>query len=152
MARDPIPTWFFVLTVVRRHGTYLLVHELKHGQRWYLPAGRVEPGEALVAAAERETLEESGVPIRVTGLIRVEFSPDAEGTRVRVILAGEPVDDTPPKSQPDAESLAAGWFSARSALALPLRGYDVADVIEYLEAGGSVAPLSVLTWEGAPYA
>ena len=55
MSRLPIPTWFFVLVVVRRGEQFLLVHERKHGQLWYLPAGRVEPGETFVEAAVRET-------------------------------------------------------------------------------------------------
>jgi hypothetical protein len=38
MPRDPIPTWFFVLVVVRLDNRFLLVHEATHGQLWYLPA------------------------------------------------------------------------------------------------------------------
>lgn len=44
MTRGPIPIWFFVLSVVRRADRFLLVHEYKHGQLWYFPAGRVEFG------------------------------------------------------------------------------------------------------------
>ncbi|MGB1017213.1 MAG: NUDIX domain-containing protein, partial [Nannocystaceae bacterium] len=62
MARQAIPTWSFVLVVVRLGHRYLVVHERKHGQHWYLPAGRVEPGETFPAAARRETLEEAGLP------------------------------------------------------------------------------------------
>ena len=47
MSRTPSATWFFALVVVRRGDRFLLVHERKHGQTWYLPAGRVEPGETL---------------------------------------------------------------------------------------------------------
>lgn len=61
MARDPIPTWYFVLVVVRLGHRFLVVHERKHGQLWYLPAGRVEAGETFIQAAQRETLEETGV-------------------------------------------------------------------------------------------
>ena len=42
MPREAIPTWFFAIVVVRRGDRFLLVHERKHGQLWYLPAGRVE--------------------------------------------------------------------------------------------------------------
>ena len=52
LARDPIATWFFAVVVVRLDDRFLLVHERKHGQLWYLPAGRAEPGETLVAAGE----------------------------------------------------------------------------------------------------
>src|ERR1043166_6104901 len=109
LAREPIPSWFFVLVVVRKGDRFLLVHERKHGQLWYLPAGRVEPGESFVAAAERETLEETGVPVRLTGVLRVEPPPSAPAARLRVVFAAEPRDDTPPKSVADEESLGAAW-------------------------------------------
>jgi len=151
MGREAIPTWFFVLVAVRKDGRYLLVHERKHGQLWYFPAGRVEPGEDFIAAAKRETQEESGVPIEVTGIIRMEHSPSAHGTRLRLIVSAEPVDDTPPKSQPDEESLKAGWFTVDDMRELPLRGTDVLDVFSYLDRGGAVVPLTILTPEGAPF-
>jgi 8-oxo-dGTP pyrophosphatase MutT (NUDIX family) len=75
MPREPIPTWYFALVVVRLQHRFLLVHERKHGQNWYLPAGRVEPGESLVEAARRETLEESGVPVVIEGILRIEHTP-----------------------------------------------------------------------------
>ena len=75
MGRDPIPTSYFALVVVQHGDRFLLVQERKHGQRWHLPAGRAEPGESLAEAAERETLEESGVKVRLTGVLRVEHSP-----------------------------------------------------------------------------
>jgi phosphatase NudJ len=55
--RDPIPTWFSAVAVVRRpaDGRFLLVHERRHRQPWYPPAGRVEPGESCAEAAVRET-------------------------------------------------------------------------------------------------
>ena len=36
------------------------------------PGGRVEDGESLTAAAERETLEETGITVRATTLLLVE--------------------------------------------------------------------------------
>ncbi|MBY0456909.1 MAG: NUDIX domain-containing protein, partial [Gemmataceae bacterium] len=111
MARPPIPTWCYALIVVRKGDRFLLVQETNYGQPWYLPAGRVEPGESFADAAVRETLEESGIPVRITGLIRVEHSPSPAGTRLRVIFLAEPTDDTPPKTEPDDESLGAAWVT-----------------------------------------
>ncbi|MCA9712212.1 MAG: NUDIX domain-containing protein, partial [Myxococcales bacterium] len=71
MARVPLPTWTFALVVVRLGPRFLLVHERKHGGGWYLPAGRVEPGETIAAAAIRETREEAGIPIVLDGILRV---------------------------------------------------------------------------------
>ena len=151
MARPPIPTWFFVLAVVRRAERFLLVHECKHGQLWYLPAGRVEPGENFVTAAERETMEEAGIAIQVDGIIRIEHTPSPQNARVRLIVAAKPTGDTPPKSEPDAESLEAAWFTISEMRKLPLRGQEVLDACAYIEAGGPIMPLTFLTLEGAPW-
>lgn len=109
MSRAPIPTWFFALVVCRRGDRFLVVQESKRGHPWYLPAGRVEPGETLVEAAVRETLEEAGVPVVLDGLLRIEHTPAEETCRVRVIFTATPADDTPPKTTPDEHSLGADW-------------------------------------------
>jgi phosphatase NudJ len=150
MARDPIPTWAFALVVVRKGDRFLLVHERKHGQRWYLPAGRVEPGESIADAAVRETREESGVPIVLEGVLRVEHTPGPDGARLRVFFLGRPADDTPPRTTPDDESLGAAWVTRDELERLPLRGDEVRDWFRYVAEGGAVHPLSVLTVEGAP--
>ena len=152
MARDPTPTWFFVLVVVRRDNRFLVVHETKHGQLWYLPAGRVEPGETFVAAAERETLEETGISVAVDGVIRIEHSPGPGGTaRVRVILSAHPASDHPPKTTPDDESLEARWVTLAELSELPLRGTEVRELFEYVNRGAMIAPTWFLTGEDAPY-
>jgi 8-oxo-dGTP pyrophosphatase MutT (NUDIX family) len=148
--REPIPTWFFALVVVRHEGRFLLVHERKHGQLWYLPAGRAEFGESLPEAACREALEETGVAIRLTGLIRIEHSPMPGGARVRAVFLGEPTGDPRPKSSPDAESLGAAWVPMDELPNYPLRGQEVAEALRYVAAGGPVYPLEVLQPEGAP--
>jgi len=151
MMRKYIPTWFFVLVVVRHANRFLLIHECKHGQLWYLPAGKVELGENFIAAARRETLEEAGIPVKVNGIIRLEHSPSPVGTRVRLIVAATPTDDTPLKSEPDSESLEAGWFTMEEINKLPLRGHDVLDIFSYVESGGSIAPMTFLSSEGVPF-
>lgn len=152
MPRDPIPTWFFVLVDVRLWHRFLLVHERKHGQLWYLPAGRVEAGESFFDAAKRETMEEAGVPIEIGGILRVEYSSRPDGTaRCRVILLAHPTDDTPPKQHPDTESLEAGWFSLSDVEHLPLRGAEVLRLLRYVDQGPMVVPCSFLVEEGASY-
>jgi|YNPNPStandDraft_1061719.scaffolds.fasta_scaffold65748_2 8-oxo-dGTP pyrophosphatase MutT (NUDIX family) len=153
MARDPIPTWFFVLVVVRLGRRYLLVRERKHGQLWYLPAGRVEPGETFVQAAQRETLEEASIPIVIEGVLRVEHSPQPDGTaRVRVIFIAHPADDTPPKIHADQESLGAGWFTLDELETLPLRGDEVREIFRYVNQSPSIYPVGLITYEGAAFA
>ena len=49
-----------VAAVVERDGEFLLVEEqTAHGIRYNQPAGHLEPGESLLAAVVRETLEET---------------------------------------------------------------------------------------------
>lgn len=150
MPRPPIPTYVFALVVVRSQDRFLLVHERKHGQPWYLPAGRVEPGESIASAALRETLEESGIPVELDGVLRIEHSPHPDGTaRLRVFFLAHPVDDRPPKQRPDNESLGAAWVSLHELAGYPLRGDEVRAAIEYVLRGGTVYPLSLLCREGA---
>lgn len=149
MPREPIPTWVYALVVVRKGDRFLLVHERSHGGGWYLPAGRVEPGERIVDAAVRETREESGVPVALKGILRIEHTPRADGTaRLRVVFLAEPVDDTPPKREPDAESLGADWFRLDELDGLTLRGEEVREVLGYVMRGGVVAPMEMLGEEG----
>ncbi len=150
--REPVPTWFFALVVVRLRDRFLLVHERKHGQGWYLPAGRVEPGERLVDGAVRETLEETGVPVRVDGVLRVEHAPSPSGgARCRVFFTGTPVDDRPPRTTPDDESLGAAYVALGELDRYPLRGEEVREILRYVDAGGPVFPLSLIASEGAPW-
>ncbi len=150
MARPPIPTWFFVLVVVRREDKFLVVQERKHGQLWYFPAGRVEAGEDLVGAAERETLEESGARVAVEGVLKVQHTPRPDGARVRVIFAARPLDDAPPKRDADAESLRAAWVTLEELDRLPLRGDEVRQVFRAVAAGAPVYPLSLFGREDEP--
>jgi 8-oxo-dGTP pyrophosphatase MutT (NUDIX family) len=137
--------------VVRDGDRFLLVHERKHGELWYLPAGRAEAGEDLSAAACRETLEETGVAIRLTGIIRIEHSPRPDSARVRVIFAGQPISDTHPKSIPDEESLGAAWVTLSELSRYSLRGREVEDLLRYVTDGGPAYPLALLQREGAPF-
>lgn len=150
--RSAIPTWFFALVVVRRGDRFLLVHERKHGQLWYLPAGRVEPGERIVDGALRETMEETGLQVRIDGVLRVEHSPSPSGARCRIFFTASPVDDRPPRAFPTHDSLGAAWVSLDELDRFPLRGDEVRAIFQYVAAGGPVYPLSLLTVEGAPWA
>ena len=115
----------FALVVVRKGDRFLLIQESKYGEPWYLPGGRVEAGESFADAAVRETREEAGVPVRVTGVLRIEHSPTKAGSRIRVLFLAEPTDDTPPKSEPDDESLRAEWVALDELPNYALRGEPV---------------------------
>jgi phosphatase NudJ len=150
MARTSLPTWYFALVVVRRGHRFLLTQERKYGATWTVPGGRVEPGETLAEAAVREVLEETGVPIRLDGVLRVEHTPGgatSRDTRVRVMFTGTPIDDTPPKTAADDESLGAAYLTLDEIRALPLRGTELRALLESVAAGRQVFPLELLGHE-----
>lgn len=140
MARVAIPTWFFAMVVVRLGRRFLVVRERKHGQGWYLPAGRVEAREDLAAAAVRETLEESDLRVVIEGVLRVEHRAGEDGSaRVRVWFVARPADDASPKRAADEHSLEARWVTLEELDALPLRGDEVREVFRHVSAGSSGA-------------
>ncbi len=80
-----------VAAVIERDGSFLLVHErTRDGLRLNQPAGHLDPGESLVAACRRETLEETAYDFTPTHLVGVYMwrSPDDE-TYVRFVFTGE---------------------------------------------------------------
>lgn len=144
MSRAPIPTWYFAMVVVRRGHRFLLTQEQKYGSTWSLPGGRVEPGESLVQAAVREVLEETGVPIRIDGVLRIEHAATDTTARIRVLFTGTPIDDTAPKTTADEESLGAAWLTIDEIRTRPLRGAELRALLESVESGRQVFPLEVL--------
>lgn len=153
MARTPIPSWYFVLVVVRDGDRFLLVQEPeRHGGGYYLPAGRVEPGETLFEAAVRETQEEAGIRVALDGLIRVEHAPHPSGSsRMRVLFTGRPVDRSPLKSVADRESQGAIWATLDEMTRLRMRGPDALEAIHFVARGGRILPLDAIAGEGSPF-
>lgn len=64
--------------LVERDGLVLLVRRANDPERgkWTLPAGFIDAGEDPARAAERECLEETGLQVRVTGLIDVLYGQE----------------------------------------------------------------------------
>ncbi|GAA0934444.1 NUDIX domain-containing protein [Pseudonocardia zijingensis] len=107
-------------------GRLLLVRRCDDGT-WELPGGQVEVGENAIATAVRETAEETGVDVRVTGLVGLYTDPGHVVRSVRgavrqqfvVVLRADVVSGEP---RPDREeTTATGWFTPEEALRLPLR-------------------------------
>lgn len=149
MPSCPSPTWYIALVVVRHEDHFVLVHE-KKDRGWYLPAGRVDPGETLEDGAKREVLEESGLQVELDGIIRFEFTPTFANrdARMRVFFVAHPVGGAI-KTVPDHESLGAAWVRVDELEHYRLRSGEVKKYFRHVAEGGPIAPMSVLTWEGA---
>merc|ERR1712110_198828 len=50
----------------------VLVEERYPYGKWYLPCGKVDPGETIINAAIRETREEAGIDVEITSLISID--------------------------------------------------------------------------------
>jgi 8-oxo-dGTP pyrophosphatase MutT (NUDIX family) len=144
MARTATPTWNFALVVVRLDQRFVLVHERKHGEKWYLPAGRVEPGESFFDAALRETREESGMDIVLEGILHIEYQCAPDFARMRVVFVARPADGAAPRAEPNEHSLEAKWFTVEEMSELPLRADEARTLARDLRDGAPVYPLSVL--------
>ncbi|MEP7291758.1 MAG: NUDIX domain-containing protein [Chloroflexota bacterium] len=76
-----------VVAFVAQGDQLLLVKRLRDPGKgkWALPAGFVEADEGPRAAAERETLEETGMVVQVTRLLDLLHRPDVDGAADIVI-------------------------------------------------------------------
>ena len=74
--RTVFGTYNFSLVICRNPLTkkYLAVHENKN-RGWWIPGGGVENDENFVIAAHRECKEETGVEIKIKGIISIDYIP-----------------------------------------------------------------------------
>ena len=108
-------------------GRMLLVRRCDTGD-WELPGGHVDPGESAAEAAVRETAEESGITVQVTGLAGIYTDPghviaDPRTGLVRqpfaVCFHARPLGGSPGGDQ--VETSDARWFALGDIPALPIR-------------------------------
>jgi 8-oxo-dGTP pyrophosphatase MutT (NUDIX family) len=102
-----------VATIVERDGRFLVVEERSDNRRVFnQPAGHVEEDETLVAAAIRETLEETGCQVRPDCLIGLyTYKAPANGvTYYRFCFAATLLDQQAGR-QLDDDIIAAHWLT-----------------------------------------
>ena len=112
-----------VATVIEDQGRFLLVEELKAG-RLVLnqPAGHLEANENLREAAIRETLEETGWEVELTGLVGIYLytAPSNGITYQRVCFAAKAVRHDAQRPLDDG-IVAARWLSREELAQQPER-------------------------------
>lgn len=91
--------------IIERGGEYLLARRRDIGW-WNLPGGGLEDGETVEEGVARETLEEVGLPIRITRLVGVYSKP--QKSEVVLTFLCKPADDTQPTTSEEVSEV--GWF------------------------------------------
>ena len=149
IARVAVPVYAVVLVLVENDGRYVLVQEAKpeRGYPWCIPAGVVEPGESIVEAVKRETLEEAGLVVEPRHILRIEHliprGQDRQRPRVelwRFVIVAEVIGGTL-KTVRDEHSLRAQWFRPEELHGLELRSHDMVKLIEMHRRGAPVLPI-----------
>jgi 8-oxo-dGDP phosphatase len=149
MARIAVPIYAVVMVLVEDDGRYLFIQEAKpeRGYPWFIPAGVVEPGENIVEATKRETLEESGLVVEPRRILRIEhFIPYGQDRRHpaaelwRFVVVAEETGGTL-KTTADEHSLQAQWFRPGQLHGLNLRSDEVFGLIELHRRGAPALPI-----------
>lgn len=102
-----------VATLVEQAGRLLMVQEHADGRLVYnQPAGHLEPGEALVTAARRETLEETAWEVEITAFLGIyAYTSSTNGiSYVRHCFVASPVAFFPEREL-DRDIAAAVWLT-----------------------------------------
>ena len=100
--------------IIEKDGKFLLIQEGKVDKgKWNIPAGWLDLNEEIIPGAIRETKEETGLDINITGLLGVYSSSKLVGKNithpVRFIFAAKPLNQKLNYSQD--EILDAKWFT-----------------------------------------
>ena len=134
------PPHITVATIVKDADRYLMVEEWSAGTLVLnQPAGHLEPNETLLAAALRETLEETAWQVQLTSLTGIYhyYAPKSHITYHRLIFAAAPVHLTGAALDPDIHSVQ--WLTLDAIRQRSLRSPLVLQCIEDYEAGQAVS-------------
>lgn len=132
---DLFTTYIVSGTAIEQDGKFLLVQERKPSAYglWNWPAGRVEIGQTLEEVAIRETKEETGFDVEITGKIAV-FQHDLTvppGHLFKATITGGTM------IEPNDEIMALRWFTAAEMQELvatkQVRGRWIEEVLVLLE-------------------
>ncbi|WP_407649000.1 NUDIX domain-containing protein [Devosia algicola] len=102
--------------LVIRNDKILLVHHYRPGihDLWIAPGGGLEPGESLSKAAERETLEETGIRTSVGHLAYIEHLFRADQSSIKFWFLADPIGgnlNIAANPATDESIVEANWFA-----------------------------------------
>ena len=99
------------VVVVNDDGEILLIRR-SDNDNWALPGGGMDPGESLPDTAVRETAEETGIDVEVTGLVGIYTDPhhvilytsnNEARQEFSVVFTARPIGGTPTTSDESSE-------------------------------------------------
>lgn len=136
-----------VATIIERDNRFLMVYEQADGKKVYnQPAGHLDPNETLQEAAIRETLEETGWTVKLTGLVGINLynAPSNGITYFRTTFIAEAISHDTERAL-DTGIIEAVWLTFEELLARKeqLRSPMTLQIIEDYRAG-KCFPLSVI--------
>jgi ADP-ribose pyrophosphatase YjhB (NUDIX family) len=120
----------------------ILLIRRSDNDNWALPGGAMDLGESLPAAAVRETLEETGVRVEITGLVGIYTDPrhvilytsDGEVRQeFSVVFTARPLGGTP---TPSGESSQVEWVARERVGSLPMDRSMRMRIAHFLAAAG----------------
>lgn len=156
--KQPFLAHCFALVICRLKNTnkWLCVKEINN-KGWFTIGGMVEPGENFFQTAVKHAVREAGVDIQLKGILRIENSFSGhQMLRIRVIFYAES-SSLETKQISNYESECANWFTTDEILLLSnskpgLRGPEILDWPIYLQKGGMISSLNILSEENIPIA
>jgi ADP-ribose pyrophosphatase YjhB (NUDIX family) len=111
---------------------------------WCLPGGAVEDGETLAQAAIREAREETGLEVRLTGLVGTYSRPNwRAGGAHEVLFAAQRVGGE--LLTATAETTDAGWFAERD-LPEPMFPWHYQRILDTLQGRRGIARVQSAAW------
>jgi 8-oxo-dGTP pyrophosphatase MutT (NUDIX family) len=131
-----------VAIVVNDAGEILVIRRTDNGN-WALPGGAIEMTESVAGAAVRETFEETGVQVEVTGLLGIYTDPghvirftsnDEVRREFSVVLTARPVGGEP---TPSSESSEVRWVAPAELAGYAMGGAMRKRVDDYLKGAGT---------------
>lgn len=136
-----------VATIVERDNRFLMVYEEADGKKVYnQPAGHLDPDETVKEAAIRETLEETGWAVELTGVVGLNLytAPSNGITYFRTTFIAKPLSHDATRAL-DTGIIEAVWLSYEELLARKdqLRSPMTLQIIEEYRAGRRF-PLNVV--------
>jgi ADP-ribose pyrophosphatase YjhB (NUDIX family) len=132
-----------VAVVAREDGAVLLIRRTDNGN-WALPGGAIEMTESVADAAVRETFEETGIQIEVTGLLGIYSDPrhiihftsnDEVRREFSVVVTARPVGGEPTVS---TESSEVRWVATQDLGAYPMGSAMRRRIDDYLRGAAPV--------------